>query len=161
MSKSAGALLRRVVNGYSRILGSVGVGALTIFGSFAVAALTVYPLWWLAIHERTLFNITFGILAVAAIVVALIMGLIRRRARDKSSTEVERGRSPLRRLAFGIGFAAAAYGTALLWMKAPLVLAIVATLIFVLAAGAAAGTAKVRRHEATTPVVDERSSRER
>ena len=161
MSKSAGAFLRRVVNGYSRILGSVGVGVLTIVGSFAVAALTVYPLWWLAIHERTLFNIAFGILAATAVVAALIMGLIRRRARDKSSSEVERVRSPLRRLALGIGFAAAAYGTTLLWAKAPLVLAFLATVIFVLAAGAAAGAAKVRRPEATAPVVDERSSRER
>jgi len=159
MSRTTGAFLRRVADGYARILGSVGVATLAIAGSIAVAALIVYPLWWMAVHERTLFNIAFGILAAAAVVAAIIMSLIRRRARVKSSTIIERGRSPLRRIAISLGFLAAAYGTALLWVKASLIIAVAATVILALAAGAAAGAAKVRRPESPASAVDERSSR--
>lgn len=107
---SVKALARRVLQGYARVLRSLG-GTLSIAACLALLAVAIaYPIWWLAVNHRALYTtIVLGSGGAALAYLAVRRVLAKNNARRPNHL---RGR--LARFLAPCLLAVGAYGTAVL-----------------------------------------------
>ncbi len=150
MNQQAPALFHRILNGYSRILRSVGVAAFSVAGAIGIAALIVYPLWWLATQETVAYNVGFAIVIGSAAILAAARALMARKARLARNEPVPPRRSIRMNVLWGIVVVAAGYATAILYVHHLFAAAIPATIVIVLALGFAVGSSTRRGKNSST-----------